>query len=86
MTKQKKFPKDVKRVLKETSRTFVIPISLLKKDLRQAVSTAYLVYRAIDEIEDHENIPNDMKTTILLQLSELFKKPFTEKKYFEMGE
>lgn len=84
MTKQKKFPKDVKRVLKETSRTFVIPISLLKKDLRQAVSTAYLVYRAIDEIEDHENIPNDMKTTILLQLSELFKKPFTEKKYFEI--
>lgn len=84
MSKKKKFPKDVKRVLKETSRTFVIPISLLKTDLKQAVSTAYLVYRAIDEIEDHENIPNEMKTNILLQLSELFKEPFTEEEYFEI--
>ena len=73
MPRKKKFPKDVMRVLKETSRTFFIPINLLKKDLKQAVSTAYLVYRAIDEIEDHETIPNETKTTILLQLSELFK-------------
>ncbi len=84
MSRKKKFPKDVMRVLKETSRTFFIPINLLKKDLKQSVSTAYLVYRAIDEIEDHENIPNETKTTILLQLSELFKEPFTEAEYFEI--
>lgn len=84
MSNTKKFPKDVKRVLKETSRTFVIPISLLKTDLKQAVSTAYLVYRAIDEIEDHETIPNETKTLILMQLSELFKDPFTEEEYFKV--
>ena len=82
MLKKRKFPKDVMRVLKETSRTFYIPIKLLKKDLKEAVSTAYLVYRAIDEIEDHEDLPNEVISTILMQLSELFKKPFTEEEYF----
>jgi farnesyl-diphosphate farnesyltransferase len=82
MLKKNKFPKDVMRVLKETSRTFYIPIKLLKKDLKEAVSTAYLVYRAIDEIEDHEDIPNEVISTILMQLSELFKQPFTEEEYF----
>ena len=75
------FPKDVMRVLKETSRTFAIPIRLLKKDLRQAVSTAYLVYRGIDEIEDHETLPNEMKVDILNDISELFKQPFTTEEY-----
>ncbi|HLR91622.1 MAG TPA: squalene/phytoene synthase family protein [Atopostipes sp.] len=81
MPTHKKFPKDVMRVLKDTSRTFYIPINLLKEDLKQAVSTAYLVYRAIDEIEDHETIPNETKTPILMTLSELFKRPFTEEEY-----
>lgn len=77
----KNFPSDVKRVLKDTSRTFLIPISLLKKDLKQAVATAYLVYRGIDEIEDHENLTNEMKAKILKQISELFKQPVTETEY-----
>lgn len=77
----KNFPKDVMRVLKDTSRTFFIPINLLKKDLKQAVSTAYLVYRGIDEIEDHETLPNETKVVILKQISELFKKPVTEEEY-----
>lgn len=77
----KNFSKDVMRVLKDTSRTFYIPINLLKKDLKQAVATAYLVYRGIDEIEDHETLPNETKTVILKQISELFKNPVTEKEY-----
>jgi len=81
---KEKFPKDVMRVLKETSRTFYIPISLLKTDLKQVVSTAYLIYRAIDEIEDHETIPNETKSTILMALSELFKQPFSEGDYLEI--
>lgn len=84
MAINKNFPKDVMRVLKETSRTFYIPISLLKKDLKQAVATAYLLYRGIDEIEDHETIPNETKTVILDQLSELFKQPFTEEEYMNV--
>lgn len=81
MPAKEKFPKDVMRVLKETSRTFYIPIRLLKTDLKQVVSSAYLIYRAIDEIEDHPTIPNETKSTILMALSELFKQPFTEGEY-----
>lgn len=84
MTSNQNFPKDVMRVLKETSRTFYIPINFLKTDLKQAVATAYLVYRAIDEIEDHPTLSNEIKTDILLRLSELFQQPFTETEYFEI--
>ncbi len=86
MSNQKKFPKDVMRVLKDTSRTFFIPINFLRRDLKEAVATAYLIYRAIDEIEDHETLPNEMISTMLLQISELFKEPFTEKEYFAIIE
>jgi len=81
MPRKKKFPKDAMRMLKKTSRTFYIPINLLKEDLKQVVASAYLVYRAIDEIEDHETLSNQTKTTILMELSELFKEPFTEEEY-----
>lgn len=75
------FPKEAKKMLKETSRTFYIPIMFLKKDLRSAVASAYLVFRAIDEIEDDERLDNDVKHDILLQVSELFKKPFDHAQY-----
>ena len=39
-------------VLKETSRTFYIPISMLPSGLLEAVASAYLCMRAIDEVED----------------------------------
>ena len=56
MKKNEQFPKEAMRVLKETSRTFYIPITFLKSDLKHSVASAYLVMRAIDEIEDHELI------------------------------
>ncbi|MFZ3165940.1 MAG: phytoene/squalene synthase family protein, partial [Streptococcus alactolyticus] len=40
-----------------------------------------MIYRAIDEIEDHPTIPNETKSIILMALSELFKQPFTEGEY-----
>ena len=33
---EKKFPKDAMRVLKETSRTFYIPITFLEKELKHS--------------------------------------------------
>ncbi|HLR19813.1 MAG TPA: squalene/phytoene synthase family protein [Staphylococcus sp.] len=81
---EKKFPKDAMRVLKETSRTFYIPITFLEKELKHTVASAYLILRAIDEIEDHEEIDNDLKYTILMEVSELFKQPFDEEKYLEI--
>ena len=47
------FEKDALTVLKETSRTFYIPITKLPSGVQEAVASAYLCLRAIDEIEDH---------------------------------
>ncbi len=58
-------------VLKATSRTFYIPITFLKKDLKHAVAVAYLAMRAIDEIEDHQELSNDVKNTLLMEVSQL---------------
>ena len=41
--------KEARQFLKETSRTFYIPITYLSKGLQEAVASAYLC-RAIDEI------------------------------------
>ena len=41
---------DFLRVLKDTSRTFFIPIVRLPQRLQEAVGSAYLCMRAIDEI------------------------------------
>lgn len=78
------FPKEAKKMLKETSRTFYIPIMFLKKDLRSAVASAYLVFRAIDEIEDDEQLDHHLKHDLLMQVSELFKKPFDQEQYVEI--
>ena len=79
-----KFPKDAMRMLKETSRTFYIPITFLRKELMHSVASAYLVFRAIDEIEDHEELDNDIKHTILMEVSELFKQPFDKEEYLRI--
>ncbi|BDA40134.1 squalene/phytoene synthase family protein [Candidatus Atelocyanobacterium thalassae] len=60
---------DALKALKETSRTFYIPISRLPDNLREAVASAYLCMRAIDEIEDHPDIENFIKAKILRQMS-----------------
>ncbi|MCC3358917.1 squalene/phytoene synthase family protein [Bacillus sp. REN16] len=78
------FPKDAIRILKETSRTFYIPITFLQKELKHSVASAYLVFRAIDEIEDHENVDNDVKHTILMQVADLFNQPFDSEEYVKI--
>ncbi len=60
---------DVLRVLKETSRTFFIPIIRLPVKLQEAIGAAYLCMRAIDEIEDHPTLDNQTKAAILHGLS-----------------
>jgi len=61
--------KDALEVLKETSRTFYIPISRLPLGLKEAVASAYLCMRAIDEIEDHPNLDNAIKADLLQKVS-----------------
>ncbi len=53
------------RILKNTSRTFFIPISRLPSRLQETVASAYLCMRAIDEIEDHPGLDNLAKAALL---------------------
>ncbi|MBE9156372.1 phytoene/squalene synthase family protein [Nodosilinea sp. LEGE 06152] len=56
-------------LLRETSRTFFIPISLLPTTLQEAVASAYLCMRAIDQIEDHPTLDSGTKVRLLRQIS-----------------
>ena len=56
-------------ILKETSRTFYIPIVRLPGKLQDAVASAYLCMRAIDEIEDASSLDNPTKAKILRAVS-----------------
>lgn len=57
------------KTLKETSRTFYIPISRLPVGLKEAVTSAYLCMRAIDDIEDHGELDSVTKAKLLRQIS-----------------
>ena len=61
--------KNALQVLKETSRTFFIPITRLPTGCQEAVASAYLCLRAIDEVEDHSKLPNETKAKILRNIS-----------------
>ncbi|MBD2310283.1 phytoene/squalene synthase family protein [Desertifilum sp. FACHB-1129] len=60
---------DALEILKETSRTFYIPINQLPPRLQEAVASAYLCMRAIDEIEDHPTLDNPTKAKLLRAIS-----------------
>jgi farnesyl-diphosphate farnesyltransferase len=61
---------DAINVLKETSRTFYIPIVRLPGELQDAVTSAYLCMRAIDEIEDHPELDGSTKASLLTTVSQ----------------
>ncbi|AWD63695.1 MULTISPECIES: squalene/phytoene synthase family protein [Priestia] len=71
-------------MLKETSRTFFIPISHLPAELQDAVGSAYLCMRAIDEIEDHPELEAGVKSRLLYAISDLLKKSFNEDDYMAL--
>ena len=60
---------DALDILKQTSRTFYIPISGLPDGLLEAVASAYLCMRAIDQIEDHLELDNSVKAKLLRTIS-----------------
>ncbi|KAF3890378.1 MULTISPECIES: squalene/phytoene synthase family protein [Nostocales] len=60
---------DALNILRETSRTFYIPIVRLPVGLQEAVASAYLCLRAIDEIEDHAELDNSTKANLLRAIS-----------------
>lgn len=76
--------KEAMQMLKKTSRTFYIPIKLLKPTLRKTVASAYLCMRAIDEIEDHEQLDSESKQHLLRSTSELLKADFNYDAYSQL--
>jgi farnesyl-diphosphate farnesyltransferase len=62
-------PKSMLKILEETSRTFYIPIVRLPHGLQEAVASAYLSMRAVDEIEDHPGLNPQEKANILQSVS-----------------
>lgn len=79
-----KLEKEAMHVLKLTSRTFYIPIKLLKSTLRETVASAYLCMRAIDEIEDHVDLEPEIKQKLLVETSKLLKEPFDDEAYDDL--
>lgn len=86
MADSKLLEKQAMEVLKETSRTFFIPIKLLQKPLRMTVGSAYLCMRAIDEIEDDEHLSNEIKSELLTKTSQLLDGSFDNRAYQELLE
>ncbi|WP_067726582.1 squalene/phytoene synthase family protein [Oceanobacillus damuensis] len=81
MSNQAKLEKEAMHVLKLTSRTFYIPIKLLNSSLKKTVGSAYLCMRAIDEIEDHEQLDSKVKQQLLMETSNLLKTDFDSDAY-----
>jgi len=69
---------DALYILEATSRTFYIPISRLPDQLQEAVMSAYLCLRAIDEIEDHPVLDNPGKATLLHAISRTLQTTFDQ--------
>ncbi|SHE93622.1 farnesyl-diphosphate farnesyltransferase [Seinonella peptonophila] len=67
---------DAMKTLAATSRTFFIPIDRLPNGLKEAVASAYLCMRAIDEIEDDPSLPASHKTSLLEKISSILVRPF----------
>ncbi len=64
---------EITRILKNTSRTFFIPIARLPARLQETVACAYLCMRAIDEIEDHPALSSNSKAKILRGIGPLLQ-------------
>lgn len=71
-------------MLWKTSRTFYIPIRRLPPVLQEAVASAYLCMRAIDEIEDHPQLTKERKVQLLHSISEILKKPIDDFAFTEI--
>lgn len=78
MSEMSKLHQEAVDMLEATSRTFSIPISYLSPGLKEAVTSAYLCMRAIDEIEDHPELPSDTKNKLLYSIGQRLESSFSD--------
>ncbi|WP_329124709.1 squalene/phytoene synthase family protein [Streptomyces sp. NBC_01465] len=67
------FDTQVIETLKNTSRTFFLPIMRLDGQLRDTVAAYYLANRALDQIEDHPGLSAEAKVGLLRGASRLLQ-------------
>ncbi|SDO57604.1 squalene/phytoene synthase family protein [Alkalicoccus daliensis] len=84
MQTEKQLQKEAMKMLKDTSRTFYIPITLLNPSLKKTVASAYLCMRAIDEIEDSEILDNQTKAYLLQETSKMLHTTFDPEAFKEL--
>lgn len=60
---------DAHKVIRQYSTTWYEPVTRMPPRLNEATSCAYLVMRAIDEIEDHPTLPIETKVVLLREVS-----------------
>lgn len=73
MNKTNDLMNEAMEMLLTTSRTFYIPISRLVPGIKDAVASAYLCMRAIDEIEDHSELSSEVKIKLLQAVSKILQ-------------
>jgi farnesyl-diphosphate farnesyltransferase len=80
------FRTEALQILKQTSRTFYIPINRLPDKLQDAVASAYLCMRAIDEIEDSAELDIYTKARLLKDISLRLQGSIDISSYDRLGE
>jgi farnesyl-diphosphate farnesyltransferase len=80
------FRTEALQILKQTSRTFYIPINRLPGKLQDAVASAYLCMRAIDEIEDSAELDIYTKARLLKDISLRLQGSIDISSYDRLGE
>ncbi len=56
------------RSLEEVSRTFALPIALLRSELKELVTCGYLLCRVADTVEDHPSLPLEVRDDLFRDL------------------
>ncbi len=84
MNETKQLKKRREPCTKSDESHLLYPISRLSQDLQEAVGAAYLCMRAIDEIEDHEELATDIKTTLLRETALMMRGTFSATAYLEL--
>lgn len=86
MSKMTDLHKEAMEMLLATSRTFFIPIDRLSPGIKEAVASAYLCMRAIDEIEDDSQMPTEIKINLLQSIGKILKTPFSDEDLTQLFE
>lgn len=82
----KLFDRGATELLRQTSRTFFVPIIRLPSDLRCAVGSAYLCMRGIDEVEDHGDLSRGDISGLLEEISSVLRSASSEQHLADLSD